>query len=93
MLPRPAVSFTIPSLHDATPLNCRIYHPREWSSGNAKAKRPWRPQGAIFTHPYTSLGGNYDDHVVLSVVEKTVELGFVVGTFNFRYGVSELCYQ
>lgn len=36
-------------------------------------------------HPYTSLGGCYDDFVVLSVVAELVKLGIVVGTFNFRY--------
>lgn len=38
-------------------------------------------------HPYTSLGGCYDDFVVLSVVAELVKLGIVVGTFNFRYGL------
>lgn len=38
-------------------------------------------------HPYTSLGGCYDDLVVLSVVAELVKIGIVVGTFNFRYRV------
>lgn len=38
-------------------------------------------------HPYTSLGGCYDDFVVLSVVAELMKIGIIVGTFNFRYRV------
>lgn len=75
----PTFSFTIPSLHDDTPLDCRIYH-----SNQQSAERSWSPRGAILAHPYTSLGGSYDDCVVLSAVEEIAKLGIVVGTFNFR---------
>lgn len=81
----PTFTFTIPSLHDGIPLNCRIYHTQR-SCIHPDEQRPWRSRGAIVAHPYTSLGGCYDDFVVLSVVAELVKLGIVVGTFNFRYG-------
>jgi alpha/beta superfamily hydrolase len=31
------------------------------------------------------MGGSYDDRVVGIVVEAFLGLGYVVGTFNFRY--------
>lgn len=31
MLPSPTLSFTLPSLHDETRLDCRIYHPESFS--------------------------------------------------------------
>lgn len=44
--------------------------------------------GAIVAHPYTSLGGSYDDSTVLHVVRELMKKGFTVGTFNFRYAQS-----
>ena len=81
----PTFTFTIPSLHDGTPLNCRIYHPHQQSPSSPNIQTQWRSRGAIVAHPYTSLGGCYDDFVVLSVVAELVKIGIVVGTFNFRY--------
>lgn len=86
--PEPHYSFTIPSIHDDTTLDCRIYHPQEvWrpqshDNGNS---RPWQKRGIIMAHPYAPLGGSYDDRVVGIVVEEYLALGYVVGTFNFRY--------
>ncbi|MCJ1464311.1 hypothetical protein MMC07_002924 [Pseudocyphellaria aurata] len=80
----PAFTFTIPSLHDNTPLDCRIYHANLQSSCAPNAKKAWSLRGAIIAHPYTSLGGSYDDCVVLSAVAEIAKLGIVVGTFNFR---------
>lgn len=37
-------------------------------------------------HPYAPMGGCYDDRVVGIVVDEFLRLGWVVGTFNFRYG-------
>lgn len=90
MMLEPAFTFTIPSLHDGIPLNCRIYsppphHQRSCSYPDVHVQKLWRSRGAIIAHPYTSLGGCYDDFVVLSVVAELVKLGIVVGTFNFRY--------
>lgn len=36
-------------------------------------------------HPYAPMGGSYDDRVVGMVVEEFLKLGWIVGTFNFRY--------
>lgn len=82
----PTFTFTIPSLHDGIPLNCRIYHNQRFCI-YPDEPRLWRSRGAIVAHPYTSLGGCYNDFVVLSVVAELVKLGIVVGTFNFRYGL------
>ncbi|KAL8920868.1 MAG: hypothetical protein Q9208_006040 [Pyrenodesmia sp. 3 TL-2023] len=39
---------------------------------------------AIVAHPWTALGGSYDDATVLHAVTALMERGFTVGTFNFR---------
>lgn len=75
----PAYSFTIPSVHDDTPLDCRVYHPSCIAEPAVSCRN-----GAIVAHPYAPLGGFYDDHVVETIVEQLLEIGFVVGTFNFR---------
>lgn len=82
----PAWSFTIPSLADDTPLDCRIYHPPHFEAVLANAaENGHATRGAIVAHPYAPLGGNYDDAVVLALVKCLLREGFVVGTFNFRY--------
>ncbi|AEO60115.1 hypothetical protein MYCTH_2308987 [Thermothelomyces thermophilus ATCC 42464] len=85
-LPSPSLTFTIPSLHDGLPLDCRIYHPA--SLGAVPDGTPWRKHAAIFAHPYAPLGGCYDDPVVDMVAGTLLQLGFLVGTFNFRCGLS-----
>jgi alpha/beta superfamily hydrolase len=81
----PAYSFTIPSLADDTPLDCRIYHPEDFEAVLANAaENGHATRGAIVAHPYPVLGGSYDDAVVLAVVRCLLKEGFVVGTFNFR---------
>ncbi|KAF3762215.1 hypothetical protein M406DRAFT_46087 [Cryphonectria parasitica EP155] len=83
MLPEPALSFTIPSIHDgSTTLECRIYHPHSLTP-NPRAP-PWRKHAAVVAHPYAPLGGCYDDAVVETVAAVLLRQGFVVGTFNFR---------
>ncbi len=90
MIPEPTFSFTIPSVYDNTTLDCRIYHPpTSCRSGPGKAM-PWRSRGAIIAHPYATLGGCYDDYVVLSTVAGALQEGYVVGTFNFRYILNHL---
>lgn len=84
MLPAPTFTSTIGSVHDDTPLDCRIYHPARRSCGESQLEGPWRPRGAIVAHPYTTFGGSYDDAVVLLAVAEMLKAGFVVGTFNFR---------
>lgn len=88
----PHYSFTIPSIHDDTTLDCRIYHPDiyhpdifDYSAGNDSGAR-WRKRGIVMAHPYAPMGGSYDDRVVGIVVEEMLKAGYIVGTFNFRYG-------
>lgn len=71
-------SFTIPSLQDDTPLDCRIYHPENLGNTDHELS------GAIIAHPYAPLGGSQDDHVVLALTECLLEAGHIVVTFNFR---------
>ena len=71
----PQYAFSIPSIEDDTPLDCRLYYQ---TRGGLPTK------GAVIAHPYAPLGGSYDDAVVLAVVETLVGLGYAVGTFNFR---------
>ena len=82
MLPEPALTFTLPSLHDGLPLDCRVYHPHSLSASTTSPA--WRKNGAIVAHPYAPLGGCYDDPVVDTVAGTLLQCGFVVGTFNFR---------
>lgn len=85
-LPPPTLSFTIPSLHDATVLSCRIYHPDSLSvhALGHGGDDEWKGQVAVFAHPYGPLGGSVDDRVVDFVAGTLVGRGYLVGTFNFR---------
>ncbi|KAB8239662.1 uncharacterized protein BDW43DRAFT_296037 [Aspergillus alliaceus] len=76
-LPIPTYAFTVPSLHDGTPLDCRLYLPRV-------SLEPGTIRGAIVAHPYATLGGCYDDPVVSFVGGELLKSGYIVGTFNFR---------
>ncbi|KXT08707.1 hypothetical protein AC579_1571 [Pseudocercospora musae] len=78
----PTYSFTVPSIHDDTSLDCRIYHPNNLSSIIQPDEAQLR--GAIVAHPYAPLGGCYDDDTVLSITECLLKQGYVVLTFNFR---------
>jgi hypothetical protein len=82
MLPEPALTLTIPSLHDSTVLDCRIYHPASLTA-NPRAP-PWRRHAAILSHPYAPLGGCFDDPVLDEVGEQLLRKGYLLGTFNFR---------
>jgi hypothetical protein len=84
----PLYSFTIPSVHDDTALDCRIYHPEvlvEPPPHGTDLERRWRTRGIIMAHPYAPMGGSYDDRVVGFVVDESLKAGCIVGTFNFRY--------
>ena len=88
--PQPHYSFTIPSIHDDTTLECRVYHPdilsRPLSNGtHSESRTIWRKKGIVMAHPYAPMGGSYDDRVVGIVVEEFLASGYIVGTFNFRY--------
>ena len=88
MLPEPALTLTLPSLHDSLVLDCRVYHPFSLAA-NPRAP-PWQRHAAIVAHPYAPLGGSYDDPVVETVAAQLLRKGFLVGTFNFRC-VLEVC--
>lgn len=85
-LSEPHYSFTIPSIHDDTTLDCRIYHSDifDYSAGPDVGSR-WRKRGIVMAHPYAPMGGSYDDRVVSIVVDEMLKAGYIVGTFNFRY--------
>ena len=78
----PHYSFTIPSIHDDTTLDCRIYHPDVLDTTGGSPR--WRKRGVVMAHPYAPMGGSYDDLVVRIVVDEMLKAGYVVGTFNFR---------
>ena len=85
MPPDPTVTFSIPSVHDDTLLECRVYVPLpsafpRWNDGQCRVAG-----GAIVAHPYATFGGCFDDHVVLILVTELLRQHYVVGTFNFRY--------
>ena len=82
MLPRPDLSFTIPSIHDNANLECRIYHPKR---SRPKLRDTFQKCGVIFAHPYAPMGGCFDDPVVAAVGSEILEAGSVLGTFNFRF--------
>jgi hypothetical protein len=79
-LPLPTYTFTIPSVHDDTSLNCRLYVPRK----KLLLKEGTRLQASIIAHPYAPFGGSYDDPIVDSVAALLLKAGYVTGTFNFR---------
>ncbi|PQE32524.1 acid phosphatase protein [Rutstroemia sp. NJR-2017a WRK4] len=84
MLPSPTLSFTIPSIHDGTVLECRVYHPACLIPASLLQATSWRKRVAIVAHPYAPLGGSYDDAVVHLAASIILKQDFVVGTFNFR---------
>ena len=86
MMPDPTLVFTLPSLHDGTVLDCRVFHPQ--SLGSSPRAPHWRGHAAVFAHPYAPLGGCYDDPVVDIVAATLLRLGYLVGTFNFRCGLN-----
>jgi hypothetical protein len=89
--PNPLYSFTIPSVHDDIPLDCRIYHPDTLSDvypTPLEQKTSCRARGIVMAHPYAPMGGSYDDRVVGIVVDEFLKAGWIVGTFNFRYASS-----
>ncbi|KAE8352612.1 Alpha/Beta hydrolase protein [Aspergillus coremiiformis] len=79
-LPSPTYSFTVPSLHDETQLDCRLYLP----SASLQPETTTSIRGALVAHPYAPLGGCYDDPVVSFIGGELLKNGYIVGTFNFR---------
>jgi len=85
-LPEPALTLTLPSIHDGTILDCRIYHPLGLASSlSFSTSSTGQPKNAaIVAHPYAPLGGSYDDPVLDEVAGQLLAKDFIVGTFNFR---------
>ena len=83
--PEPHYNLTIPSIHDDTTLDCRIYHPTALNTLDGATETQWKKQGIVMAHPYAPMGGSYDDRVVGIVVDEFLKAGWIVGTFNFRY--------
>jgi hypothetical protein len=80
----PTFSFSLRSVHDGCTLQCRLYLPgwvRDIESAPA-----WSVRGVILAHPYVPLGGTYDDEVISFLGGELLHEGYIVGTFNFRYG-------
>ncbi|KAL7939296.1 Alpha/Beta hydrolase protein [Trichoderma chlorosporum] len=87
MLPEPSFTLTIPSIHDGTALECRVYHPASFSVGARNIQHgeaPWKRHAAVFAHPYAPMGGNFDDGLVDIVASQLLRKGYLLGTFNFR---------
>jgi hypothetical protein len=80
MLPKASLSFTIPSIHDGTALDCRLYYPTK-QKGDSDIPRL---KAAIFAHPYAPLGGSYNDPVVALVGRTLLKESYILMTFNFR---------
>ncbi|OAA65815.1 acid phosphatase [Niveomyces insectorum RCEF 264] len=82
-LPDPTLAFTLPSLHDGTPLDCRVYLPpvvlaaalpSEPGDRQRNAHRHrWRGHAAVVAHPYAPLGGNYNDPIVRMVAQTLLQ--------------------
>ncbi|EHK19342.1 uncharacterized protein TRIVIDRAFT_157245 [Trichoderma virens Gv29-8] len=87
MLPEPSFTLTIPSIHDGTALDCRVYHPASLAVGARSpqhAAAPWKRHAAVFAHPYAPMGGSFDDGMVDIVASQLLRKGYLLGTFNFR---------
>ncbi|KAI0203475.1 Alpha/Beta hydrolase protein [Astrocystis sublimbata] len=83
MLPRPCLSITLPSVHDSTQLDCRIYHP-SYLRDPSRTDVQWLGHAAVVAHPYAPMGGCFDDPIVDVAAGTLLQLGFLVVTFNFR---------
>ena len=74
------LEISIPSLSDGRAIRGRVYLPTTCRvTGLSKTV-----YAAVLGHPFATLGGSQDDPVVLSSVGYLRELGFIVGTFDFR---------
>lgn len=83
MLPEPTLILTLPSIHDGTTLDCRIYHPASLTANPSSPQ--WRRYGVILAHPYAPLGGSFDDPILEVVATALLRSGFLVAMFNFRF--------
>ncbi|KAI6246698.1 hypothetical protein HI914_04675 [Erysiphe necator] len=83
-LPEPALSFLIPSQHDALNIQCRVYHPDLFLSESLTQPSYLNQRAVIIAHPYAVLGGSMDDRIVSQIALICLREGYIVGTFNFR---------
>ncbi|KAJ3573036.1 hypothetical protein NPX13_g4844 [Xylaria arbuscula] len=83
MPPQPIFSFTIPSVHDGTKLDCRLFYPSSLRDPSQPGPS-WTGHVAIVAHPYAPLGGCFDDPIVDVIAGTLTLLGYMVATFNFR---------
>ncbi|KAM0477748.1 hypothetical protein ACHAPX_005511 [Trichoderma viride] len=81
LLPEPSFTLTIPSIHDGTALDCRVYHPDSFYTEGAA---PWKRHAVVFAHPYAPMGGSFDDPLMNIAAEQLRRKGYLLGTFNFR---------
>ncbi|KAF3918362.1 hypothetical protein ABW21_db0208462 [Orbilia brochopaga] len=77
----PVLTLVIPT-GTASNVEARVYHPLEFPGSYGLRRRTAR-RAAVVAHPYASLGGNWDDPVVLGLVGLLIARGYVVATFNF----------
>ncbi|EFX02272.1 acid phosphatase [Grosmannia clavigera kw1407] len=93
MLPDPSLTVTLPSLHDGTVLDCRVYLPpatllkAQTVETTKSVDARWRGHAAVVAHPYAPMGGSYNDGIVRMVADTLLQRPaqpFVVATFNFR---------
>ncbi|KAF5850983.1 hypothetical protein GGP41_010618 [Bipolaris sorokiniana] len=83
--PEAHYSFSIPSIHDDTTLDCRIYQPDALlRPDNPDDIAKWSRKGIVMAHPYAPMGGSFDDRIVGIVIDEFLHAGFIVGVFNFR---------
>ncbi|KAF2691822.1 hypothetical protein K458DRAFT_473515 [Lentithecium fluviatile CBS 122367] len=85
--PEPRFTSTIPSIHDDTTLDFRLYHPDVLTRPHLDEEgtdKQWKKRGIVIAHPYAPMGGSFDDRVVGIVLDEFLRAGWIVGTFNFR---------
>ncbi|KAK6333066.1 hypothetical protein TWF718_010890 [Orbilia javanica] len=81
--PSPVLTLVIPvPSHHTHTIEARVYHPPEFPQNYGLSQNTPR-KVAVVAHPYASLGGTWDDPVVLSLVALLARKGYVVATFNF----------
>ncbi|KAK6538616.1 hypothetical protein TWF694_010194 [Orbilia ellipsospora] len=78
----PVLTLIVPTTSHDLNVEARVYHPSEFPS-NYGVDRTHPRKAAVVAHPYASLGGSWDDPVVLSLVSLLIRKGWVVATFNF----------
>ncbi|EWC44469.1 hypothetical protein DRE_06737 [Drechslerella stenobrocha 248] len=84
--PSPVLTLMVPTGSHDLNVEARIYHPAEFPADYGRDARA-RRKAAVVAHPYASLGGSWDDPVVLALVGVLTGRGWIVATFNFGHVV------